>query len=109
MGGHSFSDSVHTGGELMPTRRCPVCKKLLSERDYERALGILGARERHFHDQAAQFKKREGTFKEQVRKAKDRERKAHGAGVRAGKAYAQRLLQGKDQEISRLHTKLKQL
>src|SRR2546430_5017521 len=93
----------------MPTRRCPVCKKPLSEREYERALGILGERERHFHEQEAHFKEREAKLKEKARDANGRARTARSAGIKAGKAYAQRLLQGKDQVIGRLQTKLKQL
>src|SRR5260370_41425098 len=93
----------------MPTRRCPVCKKPLSEHEYERALGILGERERHLHKQEAHFRERETRLREKARDANDRARTARTAGIKAGKAYAQRLLQGKDQVIGRLQSRLKQL
>lgn len=82
--------------------RCPVCKTPLTQKAYERALGILGARERHMHDQAQRLQ-------DKVRQAKSEAKGAKAAGVASERARTQRLLQGKDDEIRKLNERLKQL
>src|SRR5258706_2540527 len=82
--------------------RCPVCKTQLSQNAYDKALGILGARERHMHEQSARLQ-------DQVRKAKLQASGARAAGVATERARTQRLLQGKEAEIRRLNERLKQL
>jgi hypothetical protein len=42
----------------MKTYRCPVCKKPLSKREYEQALGILGEREKHLHHERDMLRNR---------------------------------------------------
>lgn len=82
--------------------RCPVCRTPLTERAYERALGILGARERHMHDQAAKLKGK-------ILEAQQQARAARAAGVATERARTQRLLQGKENQIRKLNERLRQL
>lgn len=87
---------------MFRTQRCPVCKKPLSKREYERALGILDARERHLAHQKEELQQR-------LKEAKQRERHAREAGVQAERSRARRLLQGKEYEIQRLKDRVRQL
>jgi hypothetical protein len=82
--------------------RCPVCKKPLSQEEYDKALGILGAREQHLEHQKAKLVA-------QVKRARDDAAKARASGVQAERSRTQRLLAGKDQEIKRLNERLRQL
>ena len=82
--------------------RCPVCKKTLTQKEYERALGILGERERHLQHQKEDLQKG-------LRNAKLREKKARAEGVTAERDRTQRLLKGKDRQIATLEETLKQL
>jgi len=75
--------------------RCPVCKKPLTQKEYEKALGILGERERHLH--------------ERLRDAKQKEKTARERGVKAERARTQRLLAGKDKQIQILKERMQQL
>lgn len=84
------------------TYRCPVCKKALTQKEYEAALGILGERERHLRHRQAELQKR-------LRDARLKQKKARAEGVRAERARTQRLLKGKDKEIQTLKERLKQL
>jgi hypothetical protein len=84
------------------TYRCPVCKKILTQKEYERALGILGERERHLQHQKAELQKR-------LRDARLREKRARAAGVTAERARTQRLLAGKEKQIQALKERMKQL
>jgi hypothetical protein len=90
----------------MKSYRCPVCKKVLTKREYERALGILGERERHLKHQTDELQR-------QLRQAQSKVRKARADGVNAGvsaeRARTQRLLQGKDKEIGKLKERIDQL
>jgi hypothetical protein len=82
--------------------RCPVCKTPLTQRAYERALGILGARERHMHEQAARLQGK-------VRQAQQDARAARAAGIADERARTQRLLQGKEDQIRKLNERFRQL
>lgn len=82
--------------------RCPVCKTPLTQHAYERALGILGAREQHMHEQAAKLQ-------DKIQQARREAREAKAAGVATERARTQRLLQGKDAQIHKLNERLRQL
>lgn len=82
--------------------RCPVCKTLLSQEAYNKALGILGEREQHFAQQKEKWLGK-------VMRARDAARKAFKAGHDAEHSRAQRLFAGKDAEIKRLHERVRQL
>jgi hypothetical protein len=75
--------------------RCPVCRKQLTQQEYERALGSLGEREKH--------------LQHELREAKQRERSARKDGAEAERARTRRLLSGKDKQISALNQRIKQL
>jgi len=90
------------GGRTMRTDRCPVCRKTLTQKEYEQALGILGEREKHLHGQKADLLKR-------ARAAEARARTAHVDGVKAERKRTQRLLAGKEQQIGVLKQRIEQL
>jgi len=81
---------------------CPVCKKPLTKAEYERALGILGEREKHLEHEKAELKKKLEEAKKMVKKAKEE-------GMRAERARTQRLLAGKERQIKELQQRIKQL
>lgn len=86
----------------METYRCPVCKKSLTKKEYERALGILGERETHLQHEKAELQKR-------LREAQAKEKKAREEGIRAERGRTQKLLAGKDKQIQTLKERVDQL
>jgi hypothetical protein len=86
----------------MKTYRCPVCKKPLTKTEYERALGILGARERHLQHQTAKLRTK-------LKQAQVKAREAKEEGKKAERARTHRLLQGKDRTIQTLKERIDQL
>lgn len=86
----------------MKTYRCPVCGKPLTEQEYERALGILGEREKH-------LKHKTDELTDKLKEARARAKEARQEGISTERARNRRLLQGKDAEIQRLKERLKQV
>ncbi len=86
----------------MKSYRCPVCRKPLTKRQYERALGILGERERHLRHQHAELRSK-------LRTARAREKSARQEGINVERARTQWLLRGKDRQIAVLKERLDQL
>jgi hypothetical protein len=86
----------------MRAYRCPVCRKPLSKTEYERALGILGARETH-------FKKEKAGLLTRVQDAESRARRARSEGVDSERSRTRRLLEGKDKAIQALKDRVRQL
>lgn len=86
----------------MDAYRCPVCKKPLSKREYERALGILGEREKHLQHERAELERR-------LRFERAKAQQAKAEGIRVERARTQRLLEGKAKEIARLKERIDQL
>lgn len=86
----------------MKTYRCPVCKKLLTKKEYESALGILGEREKHLEHEKAELQKK-------VRELEVKEKKAKEEGIKTERARTQRLLAGKDKQIQTLKERIDQL
>lgn len=82
--------------------RCPVCHKLLTKLEYQRALGILGERERHLEHEKRDLKKK-------LKQAKAARTAARKAGIATERARTQRLLQGKAREIQTLKERIEQL
>lgn len=86
----------------MKTYRCPVCKKLLTKREYEQALGILGERERHWeHEKSGLLK--------QIHESQAREKVARREGREDERKRTRRLLAGKDREVQALKERVQQL
>lgn len=81
---------------------CPVCKKTLTRKEYEEALGILKEKEKHFEHERAELQKK-------LKEAKKNEKKAKEEGMKAERARTQRLLAGKEKQIRILQERLKQL
>lgn len=86
----------------MKTYRCPVCGKPLTEQEYERALGILGEREKHLKHKTAELT-------DKLKEARARAKEARQEGISAERARNRTLLQGKDADIQRLKERLKQV
>lgn len=86
----------------MKTYRCPVCKKSLTKGEYERALGILGEREKHLEHKKAELEKK-------LLRAKAKAKEARDEGIKAERARTQRLLAGKDKQIQTLKERIDQL
>ena len=81
---------------------CPVCKKPLTKEEYEKALGILGERDRHHKHQIENLQGR-------LHEAQEKAKKARQEGVEVERARTQRLLAGKDREIQTLKERIDQL
>lgn len=86
----------------MKTYYCPVCKKPLTKKEYEQALGILGEREKHFEHVKSELQKK-------LREAQANEKKAKDEGIKAERRRTQRLLAGKDKQIQTLKERMDQL
>lgn len=86
----------------MKAYRCPVCKKLLAKEEYERALGILGEREKHLQHEKVELRTR---LLEAQRKGKQ----ARNEGIQSERSRTQRLLAGKDKQIQTLKERIDQL
>jgi len=84
------------------TYKCPVCKKPLTKKEYEDALGILGEREKHFAHAREELQKK-------LREVKAKGEKAREEGVKSERKRTQRLLAGKDEQIKILKERLEQL
>ena len=86
----------------MKSYRCPVCKKSLTKLQYESALGVLTARQKHSDHE-----------KEELRKQLDEARIAKGRakqdGIRFERARSQRLMAGRTKQIKKLQERITQL
>ena len=86
----------------MKTYRCPVCKKPLTKEEYERALGILGEREKHLHE-------REDKLRRQLQDSQEREKSARSERIKKGWERAKRHMQGQDRVIETLRERIREL
>jgi len=90
----------------MQKLQCPVCKKPLTKKEFDSALGILKAREEHLHGEA-------DTLRTQLMKARQAAKSAKQDGRREGqdaeRKRTRRLLQGKDRTIETLQDRIRQL
>src|SRR5712692_308336 len=82
--------------------RCPVCKKPLTKKQYQRALGILEEQQKHLRLQ-------EQKLRQQLREARRKERGAKKEGIQLERSRTKRLLAGKAAEIQRLKERVNQL
>lgn len=96
----------------MPIYRCPVCKKVLTKKEYESALGILEEKEAHLKHREDELRKQENEFRQQKVTLLTKARKAKDEGLAEGKRLererTERLFQGKDRMIKVLQERLKQ-
>lgn len=86
----------------MNAYRCPVCKKSLTKKEYESALGILKEQEQHFEHEKNAIMKR-------LRASEERVKTARESGVAQERSRTQRLLKGKDKQIASLQERIEQL
>ncbi len=82
--------------------RCPVCKKPLTKKEYDRALRIHEARAKHLEALERNLKKRERRL-EQEKKAAKKE------GQELEQKRTRRLLAGREKEIQKLKDRIRQL
>lgn len=86
----------------MKSYRCPVCKKSLTKHEYESALGVLDARQKHLEHEKMRLQA-------QVRAARAAQARARTEGVRAERERGQRLLAGQNKKVRVLQERIKQL
>ena len=72
--------------------RCPVCKKPLTKKQFERALGILEDRDAHREHEMEELRTR-------LRDARTEAKSARREGVQSERVRVRRLLEGKAHEI----------
>ncbi|MCK4251896.1 DUF2130 domain-containing protein [candidate division WOR-3 bacterium] len=86
----------------MKKYRCPVCKTPLTKKEYEKALGILSARDKHHEDNVMKLQKK-------LREARANEKRAKQEGINTERTRNRRLLAGKDKQIQTLKERIKQV
>src|SRR5258708_37683135 len=85
--------------QIIAMYRCPVCKTQLSKRQYEKALGILDAREERSREQHSK------KLAEERRKTQH----ARASGIQFERKRTTRLLTGQRKTIRRLEERVVQL
>lgn len=88
------------------TYECPVCHKPLTKAEFEKALEIHTAKEKHLHDLEKSLWNRERRLKEDVAHAKQQGEKA---GESKEKRRAERLMAGQKRTIQKLQERVGQL
>jgi hypothetical protein len=86
--------------------RCPVCKKPLTRKEFDSALGILKTREKHFHGEADKLRNQLSKAQQRAKEAKQDGRRE---GQEAERRVTRRLLQGKERTIQTLQDRVRQL
>lgn len=93
--------------------RCPVCKKVLTKKEYEAALGIIQAKEAHIKHREEELRQEQQLFRQQKSALIAKARKAKDEGLKEGqrleKQRAERLFKGKDKTIKVLQERIKNL
>jgi hypothetical protein len=82
--------------------RCPVCKKPLTKKEFERALKIHEAQEKHFEHKEREFADKLRRFDAEKKKIKKDARESE-------RARTQRIVGGKVKEIGKLKERIKML
>jgi hypothetical protein len=97
----------------MPTYRCPVCKKDLTQQEYESVLGILEEKEKHLkrreekiHEREKEFVKQRAQLLQKIRTAKQ---EGETEGQRKERLRAERLMAGQRETITKLQDRIRQL
>lgn len=104
----------------MKTYRCPVCKKSLTKKEYERALGVLGEREKHFKHKEAELqrefqakemhlRRREEMVKKEKQKLPKKIKEASKVGERKGIQKAGRMMTGLKADNEKLRDRIRQI
>jgi hypothetical protein len=82
--------------------RCPVCKKALTKKEFERAFKIHEAQKEHVEALARQLEERERRFKAEKKKVKKEARESERQRTR-------RIVKGKDLQIGKLREAIRAL
>jgi uncharacterized Zn finger protein (UPF0148 family) len=91
-----------TEANMARAYRCPVCKKPLTRKEFERAFKIHEAQKEHVEARERQLTERERRFKEKERKIKQQAREAE-------RKRTHRIVQGKDLQIGKLRETIRAL
>ncbi len=86
----------------MKLYRCPTCNKILTKREYERALKIEGAKKAHLQHLEAELKKKEQALPERIEAAREEAKQKE-------RRRTARLMAGKEEETSKLKERIRQL
>ena len=86
----------------MTVYRCPVCKKPLTKREYESALGVMSERDKHLSDEKKSLLR-------QLQQARAANVRARQTGVDAERARSRRLMAGQRRHIQKLQNKIANL
>ena len=86
----------------MKTFPCPVCKKPLTIKEYEEALGILEERKRQHRRDLLDLRKK-------LEEARIKEKRAKANGIKIERARSQRLLAGQRKKVHVLEQRIAQL
>ena len=92
--------------KLAKTYPCPVCGKPLTKSEFEKALEIHSAKEKHLQDLENDLRKKERRLKEDVARAIEAGQKA---GEKKEKRRAERLMAGQKRHIKKLEERITQL
>lgn len=86
----------------MKSYHCPVCHKVLTKKEYEKALGILKEKDIHFEHELRDVKKK-------LREAQSSVKRAKKEGIETERKRNKRLLEGQSRKIQALKERLKQV
>ncbi len=97
----------------MQQYRCPVCKKPLTKKEYEAALGILSEREAHLKHREEELKGKEAALRKTkadlLAKAKEAKTEGLAQGKKKERERAERLMAGQKGKIAKLQERIQQL
>lgn len=97
----------------MPIYRCPICKKPLSKKEYESALGIIDAQKKHLKKEQDKLVALQAALRNERAGLKARAKRARSEGLAQGKQQekerAQRLMAGQNKTITKLQERVRQL
>ncbi|MBK7207361.1 MAG: DUF2130 domain-containing protein [Elusimicrobia bacterium] len=97
----------------MKTYKCPTCGKVLTRAEYEKALKIQGATEKHFHQREEALREkaqeREARFRKKERELQDRLKNESARIRRIEKARAERSNLGLKQSLQKANEEIRRL
>lgn len=87
---------------MQKTYRCPVCKKTLTKKEYDKALHIHEARQGRLVEWERRLRSQERTMGKKLKDAKD-------AGRRSAKEQTARMVKGYKEKMGRMRERMRQL
>src|SRR5690348_15145701 len=93
----------------MKGRRCPVCNKSLTEKEYQNALGIMGKMKDHLTHQIEALQRERNRLRLTLKSAKSREAKARRDGADSQRQKDLRLMRGQKASLAKAKERIRQL